>query len=48
MNGCKPPEDFPKGRGGAHGIDETVSLDRLQRAMRIYARAMLALNDMEW
>ena len=48
MNGCKPPEDFPEGRGGAHGIDETVSLDRLQRAMRIYARAMLALNDMEW
>ena len=48
MNGCNPPEDFPKGRGGAHGIDETVSLDRLQRAMRIYARAMLALNDMEW
>lgn len=48
MNGCKPPEDFPEGRGGAHGIDEVVSLDRLQRAMRIYARAMLALNDMEW
>ena len=48
MNGCLPPDDFPKGRGGAHGIDETVSLDRLQRAMRIYARAMLALNDMEW
>lgn len=48
MNGCKPPEDFPKGRGGAHGIDESVSLDRLQRAMRIYARALLALNDMEW
>lgn len=48
MNGCKPPEDFPEGRGGAHGIDETVSLDRMQRAMRIYARALLALNDMEW
>ena len=48
MNGCLPPDDFPKGRGGAHGIDETVSLDRLQRAMRIYARAMLALDEMEW
>ena len=48
MDGCKPPEDFPQGRGGAHGIDEVVSLDRLQRAMRIYARALLALNDMEW
>ena len=29
-------------------MDELVSLDRLQRAMRIYARAMLALNEMEW
>lgn len=42
------PEGWEKGRGGAHGIDEVVSLDRLQRAMRIYARALLALNDMEW
>lgn len=48
MNGCLPPDDFPKGRGGAHGIDESVSLDRLKRAMKIYARALLALNDMEW
>ncbi|MBR5537813.1 MAG: M20/M25/M40 family metallo-hydrolase [Clostridia bacterium] len=48
MEGCKPPEDFPKGRGGAHGIDEVVSIERLQRAMRIYARIMLELNDMEW
>ena len=48
MNGNRPPEDFPKGRGGAHGKDESVSLDRLQRGMRIYARSMLALNDMEW
>ena len=47
-NGCLPPADFPKGRGGAHGIDETVSLDRLQRAMRIYARALLKLNELEW
>jgi acetylornithine deacetylase/succinyl-diaminopimelate desuccinylase-like protein len=23
------PESWPKGRGGAHGIDEAVSLDRL-------------------
>ncbi len=48
MDGCKRPEGFPEDRGGAHGLDEVVSLDRLQRAMRIYARALLALNDMEW
>ncbi|MBR2406148.1 MAG: Sapep family Mn(2+)-dependent dipeptidase [Clostridia bacterium] len=44
-NGNLPPEDFPKGHGEAHGIDEAVSLDRLQRAMHIYARALLKLND---
>lgn len=43
-----PPADFPAGRGKVHGLDECVSLERLQRAMRIYARALLALNDMEW
>lgn len=48
MSGNCPPEDFPKGRGGAHGIDECVSIDRLKRAMRIYARALLELNDIEW
>ncbi len=48
MNGCQPPEDFPKGRGGAHGVDESVSLARLQRAMRIYARALLRLNEISW
>ena len=48
MNGNCPPEDFPKGRGGAHGIDECVSVDRLKRAMRIYARALLELNYIEW
>ena len=42
------PEDFPEGHGGAHGIHESASLDRLQRAMRIYARALLALNEMDW
>lgn len=47
-NGNLPPDDFPKGRGGAHGIDEAVSVARLQRAMRIYARALLKLNEMEW
>lgn len=47
-NGCLPPADFPKGRGGAHGVDESVSLDRLQRFMRIYARALLQLNELEW
>lgn len=43
----QPPASFPAGRGGAHGIDEAVSLDRLQRAMKIYARALLAINDAE-
>ena len=42
------PEDFPEGHGGAHGKDESASIDRLQRAMRIYARALLALNEMDW
>ena len=46
MDGGLAPEDFPEGRGGAHGVDEVVSLDRLQRAMRIYARALLELNEM--
>ena len=48
MDGSLPPEDFPKGRGSAHGLDECVSLDRLQRAMRIYARTLLALNELSW
>ncbi len=48
MDGNLPPEDFPKGRGGAHGIDEAVSLFRLKRAMKIYARALLSLNDIRW
>ena len=48
MDGNKKPEDFPQGHGGAHGVDECVSLERLQRAMRIYARALLSLNDMKW
>ena len=45
MSGNCPPADFPKGRGAAHGIDECVSLERLKIAMRIYARALLRLND---
>lgn len=48
MDGNGRPEDFPEGHGSAHGKDEMVSLDRLQRAMRIYARAMLALNETQW
>ena len=48
MDGNKKPEDFPQGHGNAHGIDEVVSLDRLERAMKIYARALLALNEMDW
>ena len=42
------PEEFPEGHGEAHGIHESASLDRMQRAMRIYARALLALNEMKW
>ena len=41
-----PPADFPKGRGGAHGVDEAASVDRLLRMMRIYARALLSLEDL--
>lgn len=48
MDGNGRPADFPEGHGSAHGKDEMVSLDRLQRAMRIYARALLALNETQW
>jgi len=48
MSGNLPPANFPKGRGGAHGLDECVSIARLKRAMRIYGRALLALNEVEW
>lgn len=48
MDGNLPPESFEKGRGGAHGIDEAVSLKRLEEAMKIYARALLKLNETEW
>lgn len=46
--GSRKPACFPEGRGGAHGKDESVGLDRLQRAMRIYARALLALNELDF
>ena len=42
------PKSFKPGRGAVHGIDESVSLDCLQRAMKIYARALLKLNEIEW
>ena len=45
-NSNVPPADFPKGRGGAHGVDEAASVDRLIRMMRIYARALLSLEDL--
>ena len=47
-SGSRKPADMPAGHGNAHGKDESVGLDRLQRAMRIYARAMLKLNEMEF
>jgi len=48
INGCLRPEGFPSDRGSEHGNDELVSLDRLEEGMKVYARALLALNDMEW
>ena len=48
MNGCKVPDDFLPGHGSAHGVDECVSIERLKRAMRIYARTLLELNNTEW
>ena len=48
MSGNQPPADFPEGRGEAHGVDEAVSLDRLEWAMRIYARALIRLNETPW
>lgn len=44
MSGCKKPEGYPEGRGGAHGKDELVSIERLQRGMKIYARTLLKLR----
>lgn len=46
--GSRKPAGFTEGHGGAHGKDESVGLDRLQRYMRIYARALLALNETEF
>ena len=43
-DGGVPPADYPKGRGGAHGLDEVVSIARIKRMMKIYARTLLALN----
>lgn len=40
-----PPASFEKGKGGAHGVDEAASIDRLVRTMKIYARTLVALNE---
>lgn len=48
MSGNLPPEDFEEGRGNVHGVDEAVSLDRLVRAMKIYARALLWLDGKDF
>ncbi len=42
------PKSFPEGRGGVHGLDESVSIDCLVRSMKIYARALLKLQEIEW
>ncbi|MBO5714668.1 MAG: Xaa-His dipeptidase, partial [Clostridia bacterium] len=48
MEGCDKPKDFKEGHGAAHGLDESVSIERLKRSMRIYARALLTLNEINW
>lgn len=48
MSANRPPKKFTDGRGGAHGKDEAVSLDCLQRTLRIYARAYLELTEMNF
>ena len=48
IDGCRPPKEFGDGIGCAHGIDEAVSIDYLKRAMRIYARALLELQEIDW
>ncbi len=48
MSGNRIPADFPAGHGNVHGKDESVGIENLHRAMRIYARALLALNEMQW
>lgn len=45
---CVRPEGFSIYRGAEHGMDELVSVNHLQTGMRIYARALLALNEIEW
>ena len=48
MEGCDKPKEFKEGHGSAHGLDESVSIERLKRSMRIYARALLTLNEINW
>lgn len=48
LEGCDKPKDFKEGHGSAHGLDESVSIARLKRGMRIYARALLTLNEINW
>lgn len=45
--GCAP-QSFPEGHGGAHAVNESVSIDRLKLGMKVYARALLKLNDIKW
>lgn len=48
MDSGTPPTEFPKGRGYAHSVDEAASVKELQKSMKIYARALLALNETDW
>ena len=48
MDSGTPPTEFPKGRGYAHSIDEAASIKDLLKSVKIYVRARLALNEMDW
>ncbi len=48
LSGNRIPADFPEGHGNVHGKDESVGIFNLKRGMKIYARALLTLNEMQW
>ncbi len=48
MDSGTPPTEFISGSGYAHSIDEAASISELQKSMKIYARALLKLNETDW